>query len=269
MRKIISFAGQKGGAGKTTATLNIAYNLSRLGGRVLIIDADPQGGIAVATNLKKRTNLGLIDVMKKQCSPQEIVMTTRENTLSIAGVGIADPDDVALFETEAAKGTLRDLLRRLSLDYSYTLIDAPAGIGGIVTALLSSSDSVILVTQSRTLSLKTLPSFLKLIQWVRTKYGVPLHFEGIICNMIEKNNPFELQLFDETKKMFPPEAFFETTIPYDLLFEQASARAVPVAMLRQGAELSNIYMRLALELKEREMKRENGGGLDDSVEGLF
>ena len=269
MRRIITIASQKGGVGKTTTALNLGYNLSRLGGRVLIVDGDPQGGTTIASNLKKKTTKGLVNVLKKECSPADIVMTTKENTLSIAGIGAMEPEDVLFFEAEANSGKLRALLHSLSLEYSYVLVDAPAGVGGIVMALLNASDSVIMVVQCRTLSLKTLPSFLKLVHWIKGKQNADLHFEGVIFTMMNEKNPYELQLYDEAKKMFPEEAFFRTMVPYSDLFEQASTRAVPIAMVRGGKAVGNVYMDLAMELKERELKREMGGEPDDDAEGLF
>lgn len=41
--KIIAVVNQKGGSGKTTLSMQLAGSLARRGGRVLVVDADPQG----------------------------------------------------------------------------------------------------------------------------------------------------------------------------------------------------------------------------------
>lgn len=51
MCKVISIINQKGGVSKTTTTLNMAYELSQIGKRVLVIDYDPQGNLSMCKNM--------------------------------------------------------------------------------------------------------------------------------------------------------------------------------------------------------------------------
>jgi chromosome partitioning protein len=55
--KVVTFLNEKGGVGKTTMAATIGAGLAIMGYRVLLIDADPQGHLGLAFNIKKQHSI--------------------------------------------------------------------------------------------------------------------------------------------------------------------------------------------------------------------
>jgi chromosome partitioning protein len=269
MGKVITIASQKGGVGKTTTALNLGYSLSRLGHRVLLLDADPQGGMTLATNLKRRTDRGLINMLMEEGLPGEIVMQTRDGVLSVAGIGRLEPEDVFMLDEFARNGKLTLAVKSLANGFDYLIVDAPGGVGGCVGSLLAASDGVIAVVLSRALSIKSLPLLLNLIRWVREHRQPALALEGVLLTMVDDRSEIEAELCRELRASLPEQLFFRSTIPYLGVFEKASVRSLPVGMLADGERAGRHYLELAWEIRERELRDKVAGGEDEHAAGLF
>jgi chromosome partitioning protein len=269
MGKIIVIASQKGGVGKTTTALNLGHSLTRFGSKVMLIDCDPQGGMAIASNLVKQTNLGIIDLIKETAKAEDIICATKDKTMGVVGLGNLQPEDVLLLENEAKNGTFGMLIKSLTKDFEYAILDSPSGLGTIPASLLGVSNSVIITISCRVISLRTIPMFLKLVKNIKKEHNKNLDLEGVLITMYNDKNSMEKHMLGEIKKSFSPHVFFQSIIPYSDDFEVASLHSIPVALLPNGLRTAKAYFELAMELKEKEKRPKTGGQGDEEIMGLF
>ncbi len=77
MGKIVAFANQKGGVGKTTSCVNTSASLALLGKKVLLIDIDPQGNASSGVGIKKQDNMkSVYNLIVGDASVEEVVQHT-------------------------------------------------------------------------------------------------------------------------------------------------------------------------------------------------
>lgn len=139
--RIITVASGKGGVGKTSVVVNLALALTKLGKKVLIMDADlGMANIDIMCGVLAENSL--YDVIKGKMSLKEVVFTTDEGLSIIpGGSGITE---LINLDNEARDRIVSDL-NEFSKEMDYLFIDCGAGVSKHILGYIAAADDVLIV----------------------------------------------------------------------------------------------------------------------------
>ena len=140
--KVITVTSGKGGVGKTNITVNLGITLSKLGYRVVIIDADlGLANIDVVFGTMPRYTL--VDVIKNGKNVMDVLCTGPKNVKFISGgSGVEELTRLSQIELESFVRNIA-LLDKIA---DVILIDTGAGISENVIRFVMAADDVVLIT---------------------------------------------------------------------------------------------------------------------------
>ena len=253
----IAFASLKGGVGKTTTALNCAYAFARRGSRTLLVDTDPQGAIGLSLD-GVGDRPGLAATVASGDGALSAVIKTRLPELQILPMGPVDALDVDGFSSAARQGdVLQRIIDRSQQAYDVVLFDTPAGLGGMTRLTLEAVDSVVAVVQCEPLALRSLPRLIELLAQLR-EAGGDCSLLGVVGNMSSFRDPVVLASLEELWGLYR-DRVFDTAIPRDSTFLQASRAGVPLGLLsRRPPGVAAVFDGLVAEIEGRLGVQEGG-----------
>ena len=125
--KVISLINQKGGVGKSSATVNLATALNKLGKSVLVIDFDPQGDTTDYSNILEEQTLTSKELLFEK-ELREVAIKTKYYDLVPADISLADAE-LNLINKFSREFILKNKLESSHKKYDYCLIDCPPSLG--------------------------------------------------------------------------------------------------------------------------------------------
>lgn len=252
MGKIIAFANQKGGVGKTTTCINVATYMALMGKRVLILDIDPQGNATSAVGITKTKDLKTIyDLIDGQSSYDEVIQPTIVENLYIipSTVDLAGAE-VELIQIPQREKVIKRILDEIKESYDFILIDCPPSLGLITVNALTAADSVLIPMQCEFFSMEGITQLMNTIRLIKYHLNPDLEIEGVVMTMKDKRSNFTNQVSNEIIKFFNKSVYL-TTIPRNIRLAEAPSHGLPVALYDANSKGAEAYLSLAEEILKR------------------
>ena len=250
MGKIIAFANQKGGVGKTTSAVNIAADLGHLGFSTLLIDCDPQGNASSAVgavNDKSDT----FDILINGENPVNAVQKTKFKNLSVipSDMNLAAAD-LELSNKEKRETIMREALLPLKETFDFIILDCPPSLSLLTINALSACDSVVVPMQCEYFALEGLSQLIFSLKQVKRLYNPDIDLLGIILTMFDGRLNLSLQVMEELKKYFP-DKIFSHSIPRAVRLSEAPSHSKPILYYDKYSKGSLSYLEVTKELVKR------------------
>lgn len=197
---------QKGGVGKTTSTVNVAYLLARRGARVLVVDCDPQANATVhfgvdphERDIARRT---LTHVLFADAPMPESVVPVCDGLLHLlpSSISLAAADAEILKEPNGAL-LLREKIDEVRESYDFIMIDCPPNLGQVTVSALNAADQVLIPSQTEMLSIMGIPMLLETLSKVRRRVNPKVAVLGVLPTLHKARRLQDQAMMDELRRI--------------------------------------------------------------------
>lgn len=255
--RVMTVSNQKGGVGKTTTTVNIAAAIAEFGGRVLVIDLDPQGNASTALGVPHSADTpSIYDVLIDdfpiadviQPSPESENLFCAPSTIHLAGAEIELVSQVA--REHRLKTALDAFLSAQERPFDFILIDCPPSLGLLTINAFTAADEVFLPIQAEYYALEGLSQLLGNIKMIQKHLNPRIHVSTILLTMFDQRTRLSQQVGDEVRAHFPNEVL-KTVIPRSVRVSEAPSFGQTVITYDGGSAGAVAYREAAVEILSR------------------
>lgn len=234
----------KGGVGKTSTAVNLAYLSARDGARTLLWDLDPQGAASFIFRIKPRVKGGGKGLVRRRASLDDAIKGTDFDDLDLLPADFSYRNlDLLLDARKKPIAVLRQLLRPLSDDYDTVVLDCPPGISLVSESVMYAADTLLIPLIPATLSLRTFDQLTDFVTRIEARRPALAGFFSMVDRRKRLHRDVVAALTAERGDLL------RTTIPAASVIEQMAERRAPVPVFAPHSAAAAAYESLWAEIR--------------------
>jgi len=244
--KIVALYSIKGGVGKTSSAVNLAFISAYQGYRTLVWDLDPQGASSYYFRIKPKVKGGSKDLIAGKRELDGLIKGTDFENLDLLPSDFSFRNlDLVLDAKKKPTQQLKKLLKPLAEEYDFVFLDCPPNISLLSEAVFETSDILLSPIIPTTLSLRTLEQLEKFIE------DNDLHNLELIpfFSMVDRRKKMHLDMMVNLVKSHP--GILNAVIPYASDIERMGLERMPLGGFTHKSRSIDAYNELWQELMMR------------------
>lgn len=244
--KIVAVTNIKGGVGKTTTAVNLAYLWAAAGERTLLWDLDAQGAATYTLQVEAGERVSAKKLVNGRRELPEAIVHSAYERLHVLPADLSYRNlDLHLAARKRPTERLLKMSRVLRDAYDRLVLDCPPGISLLTENVLRAADALVVPLLPTPLSLRMLT---QLRDFLASEGWTDLRLLPFF-SMIDRRRALHRDLIVSTRAEFPD--LLVTEVPYWSEIERMSVHRAPLAVCAPHGAAAEIYAALWAEIETR------------------
>ncbi len=189
MAKVITFANQKGGVGKTTTAHIVSVGLVKRGYRILACDLDPQANLSSVLGIDVDGDIvSIYELFEEECDIKDAIVKTDSGVDLLVGSLMMSGAD-RKYSATGDEYKIKEALEEVKINYDYIIIDTPPALGVMSLNGLAATDYLTVVMTPDFFSGKGLKQLQATVDTTRKYLSNPdLKINGLLLTRCDRTN---------------------------------------------------------------------------------